>query len=165
MDTERLEYRFAVFLRYCYSVLVISALSLHYHQPLRGSTASHHRPSLALTRLASLWNQRLDHSLDKSTPLCRTTLDMATSSQQPSARSKLKTTFGSLRHRPAPAPVPAGTVASRVSYLQSLAASATNRASSTRRSPSSPKARNTVKSKRPLNDDFRFDDDRGDFGR
>ena len=90
---------------------------------------------------------------------------MATSSQQPSARSKLKTTFGSLRHRPSPAPVPTGTVASRVSYLQSLAASATNRASSTRRSPSSPKARNTVKSKRPLNDDFRVDDDRGGFGR
>lgn len=89
---------------------------------------------------------------------------MATSSQQPSARSKLKTTFGSLRHRPAPAPVPTGTVASRVYYLQSLAASATNRASSTRRSPSSPKARNTVKSKRPLNDDSRVDDDRGGFG-
>lgn len=90
---------------------------------------------------------------------------MATSSQQPSARSKLKTTFGSLRHRPSPAPVPTGTVASRVSYLQSLASSATNRATSTRRSSPSPKARNTVKTNRPLNDDFRVDDDRGGFAR
>lgn len=85
---------------------------------------------------------------------------MATPNQPSSTRAALKNTFGSLRHRP-PSAVPTGTVASRISYLQSLASG------TSRHAPSALKTNSSVRSKRPepAKQEIDVDEDPGRFGR